>query len=79
MVSHHNLKLAAATLACISLLTPKMACQLPATKQPAQILQTAFGKNVEYFCFLRYLLDKEQVNTTSTFFLLLFYLANAYQ
>nr|DAF37781.1 MAG TPA: hypothetical protein [Caudoviricetes sp.] len=31
------------------------------TKQPAQIAQTAFSHNIEYFCFLRCLLDRGRV------------------
>lgn len=37
------------------------ACQLLTTKQPAQIAQTAFSHYMEYFCFLRCLLDRGQV------------------
>ena len=44
------------------LLTTKGACQLLlTTKQPAQIAQTAFGHYIEYFCFLRCLLDRGRV------------------
>ena len=47
-----------------SLLTPKGACHLLTTKQPAQIAQTAFSHNIEYFCFLRCLLDRGRVNSS---------------
>ncbi|WP_418618710.1 hypothetical protein, partial [Ruminococcus sp.] len=39
----------------------KGACHLLTTKQPAQIAQTAFSHNIEYFCFLRCLLDRGRV------------------
>ncbi|WP_418819332.1 hypothetical protein, partial [Ruminococcus sp.] len=51
-----------------SLLTPKGACHLLTTKQPAQIAQTAFSHNIEYFCFLRCLLDRGRVSVSAVDF-----------
>ena len=52
----------------LTLLTPEWACQLPTTKQPAQIAQTAFGHNIDYFCFLRCLLDRVRVTEGNPLF-----------